>query len=76
MQNGIPGFEGLVTHSGQFNVLGHIYFNSQTSPCLKCGAGSYCHVGGLWKYVIEKDEDKLKNFEFTDDKFKRWVGRG
>jgi len=39
---------------------------------LKCGAGSYCHVGGLWKYVIKEDEDKLKDFEFTDDKFKRW----
>jgi len=72
IQNGIASFESMVTHSDQFKVLGHIYFNSQTPPCLKCGAGSYCHVGGLWKYVLGKDENKLKQFEFTPDKFKKW----
>jgi multimeric flavodoxin WrbA len=71
-QNGIISFENMVTHSGQFNVLGHMYFDSQTPPCLICGAGSYCHVGGLWKYVLNKDEDKLKSFSFSEDKFKRW----
>ena len=40
IQNGIASFESLVTHSDQFDLLGHIYFNSQTPPCLKCGAGS------------------------------------
>ncbi|MCX6347136.1 MAG: flavodoxin family protein, partial [Actinobacteria bacterium] len=49
IQNGIASFESMVTHGDQFNLLGHIYFNSQTPPCLKCGAGSYCRVGGLWK---------------------------
>jgi multimeric flavodoxin WrbA len=72
IQNGIASFESMVTHGDQFNLLGHIYFNSQTPPCLKCGAGSYCRVGGLWKYVLDQDENKLKKFEFTPDKFKKW----
>lgn len=72
IQNGIANYEGMVTHSGQFNVLGHIYYNSQTPPCLKCGAGSYCHVGGLWKYVVNEDEKLMETFIFTPDKFKRW----
>jgi hypothetical protein len=55
-----------------YNLLGHIYFNSQITPCLKCGAGSYCRVGGLWKYILDQDENKLKEFEFTPDKFKKW----
>ena len=71
-QNGIARFESMVKHGDQFNLLGHIYFNSQTPPCLKCGAGSYCCVGGLWKYVLDQDENKLKEFEFTPDKFKKW----
>jgi multimeric flavodoxin WrbA len=72
IQNGIASFESMVKHGGQFNLLGHLYFNSQTPPCLKCGAGSYCRVGGLWKYVLGQDENKLKEFEFTPDKFKKW----
>ena len=72
IQNGIASFENIVTHGDQFNLLGHIYFNSQTPPCLKCGAGSYCRVGGLWKYVLDQDDNKLKDFEFTSDKFKKW----
>jgi multimeric flavodoxin WrbA len=72
IQNGIVNFESMVRHSDTFHVLGHIYFNSQTPPCLKCGAGSYCHVGGLWKYVLDQDENKLKEFKFTPDKFKKW----
>ena len=72
IQNGIASFESMVTHSDQFNLLGHIYFSSRIAPCLKCGAGSYCHVGGLWKYVLDQDENKLKEFKFTPDKFKKW----
>lgn len=72
IQNGIASFESMVTHGDQFSLLGHIYFNSQTPPCLKCGAGSYCRVGGLWKYVLDQDDNKLKEFEFTPDKFKKW----
>ena len=72
IQNGIASFEKMVSHGDQFNLLGHIYFNSQTPPCLKCGAGSHCRVGGLWKYILDQDEEKLKNFKFTPDKFKKW----
>jgi multimeric flavodoxin WrbA len=72
IQNGIANFEGMALHGDQFQLLGHLYFNSQTPPCLKCGAGSYCRVGGLWKYMLEQDEKKLKKFEFTPDKFKKW----
>jgi multimeric flavodoxin WrbA len=71
-QNGIANFESMATHSDQFKLLGHIYFNSHTPPCFKCGAGSYCQVGGLWKYIVEEDEDKLKDFKFTPDIFKKW----
>jgi multimeric flavodoxin WrbA len=70
-QNGIYNFERLATYSEKFRILGHIYFNSQTPPCLKCGAGSYCKVGGLWG-LVGNDEEKLRNFQFTPDKFHRW----
>jgi hypothetical protein len=72
IQNGIADFEKIAGHGGQFQFIGHLYFNSQTPPCLKCGAGSYCRVGGLWKYVLGCDEDKLSKFEFSPDKFKKW----
>lgn len=72
IQNGIANFENIATHNDQFNLLGHIYFNSQTPPCLKCGAGSYCYVGALWKYILDRDENRLKEFKFTPDKFKKW----
>jgi len=62
----------MTTHGNQFNLLGHIYFNSHTPPCLKCGAGSYCRVGGLWGYELKENERKLKDFKFTPDKFKKW----
>jgi multimeric flavodoxin WrbA len=45
-QNGICNFERIATYSEKLKVLGHIYYNSQTPPCLKCGAGAYCKVGG------------------------------
>ena len=72
IQNGIASFETMVTHSDRFRVLGHIYFNSKTPPCFKCKLGSYCHVGGLWNYIVNQDENKLKEFKFTPDKFKKW----
>lgn len=52
-------------------IIGEIYYKSDIPPCLKCGAGSYCHKGGLW-YMLGKDENALKEFEFTPDKFHRW----
>lgn len=70
-QNGIMNFERVATYSERFKILGHIYYNSETPPCLKCGAGSYCKVGGLWA-LVDHDEEKLKNFQFTPDKFHKW----
>lgn len=41
----------------------------------KCGMGNQCKVGGLWA-IVGFDEEKLRNFKVTEDKFKRWsVGR-
>ncbi len=42
-------------------------------PCLTCGMGMECknEHAGLWNY-LGKDEDALKNYEITADKFKRW----
>lgn len=69
---GIARFETMATHSGQMRALGHIYFDSQSPPCLTCGPGSECHNGGLWKYVLGEDENKLRDFEFTPDKINKW----
>jgi len=68
IQAGIASFEW---GSRSFKILGHIYFNSRTPPCYKCGAGNYCKVGGLWG-LLEHDEEKLKNFKLTPDLFKQW----
>jgi len=70
-QNGIDTFQRAATYSTRLNVLGHLYYNSRTPPCYKCGAGSYCKVGGLWN-LLGHDEEKLKDFRFTPDKFKKW----
>jgi multimeric flavodoxin WrbA len=53
-------------------VLCEIYYRSLIPPCLKCGAGDYCKRGGLWVFLVNRDEEALKNFEFTPDKFRRW----
>ena len=71
-EDGIPRFEKMVDHGDLIRSLGHIYFNSQSPPCLSCGAGSYCRKGGLWVYILGKDEKKLEDFEFTSDKFHQW----
>ena len=57
----------------EFNVLGDIYFLSHVFPCLSCGMGDICKSehAGLWSY-LGKDEEALKNFKFTPDKFRRW----
>lgn len=57
----------------EFNVLGQLYYTSYVFPCLTCGMGMECRNdhGGLWNY-LGKDEDALKNYEITADKFQRW----
>ena len=66
-------FRASMVKEHEFNVLGEIYYNSLNFPCLSCGAGQYCKSphAGLWGY-LEKDEEALRNFEFTPDKFGRW----
>jgi multimeric flavodoxin WrbA len=72
IKKGIGRFESMVTHGDQIKSHGHIYFNSLAPPCLTCGAGDICRNGGLWKYILAEDENKLKNFEFTPDKINKW----
>lgn len=55
IQRGISTFQSIATYSEKFNVLGHIYYNSSTPPCFKCGAGNYCKVGGIWGLVRLED---------------------
>lgn len=52
-------------------VIGHVHYASSIPPCYKCGKGNVCKVGGLW-YMLDRDEEKLKNFKLTQDMFKRW----
>jgi len=40
INEGIPRFESMVTHSNQIKPLGHVYFNSEAPPCLRCGEGA------------------------------------
>jgi len=69
--NGADTYEKAATYSTHFKVLGHLYYNSQTPPCYKCGAGHYCKVGGLWN-LLGKDEEKLKEFCFSPDMVHKW----
>lgn len=52
-------------------VIGHIYYTSSIPPCYKCGKGNVCKVGGLWG-MLDRDEEKLKNFRLTQDMFRGW----
>ena len=51
--------------------VGDIFYESVIVPCFKCGRGSECHVGGLWG-LVGRDEERLRNFQFTKDIFNRW----
>ena len=62
---------GLKGNLHPVNILGHIYYASQIPPCYNCGRGKICKVGGLW-YMLDSDEEKLKNFKLTRDMFNRW----
>ena len=52
-------------------VIGYLYYNTNIPPCYKCGMGNVCKVGGLWA-MVDRDEQRLKNWKLTEDKFKRW----
>jgi len=53
------------------NIIGHIYYTSNIPPCYTCGMGKECRVGGLWA-MVGRNEERLKKFKITPDKFKRW----
>jgi len=54
-----------------YKIVGHVFFSSTIPPCYTCGVEKACHVGALWR-ILGKDEEKLKDFQITEDKFKRW----
>ena len=59
----------LVDHP--VKIIGHIYYTTNIPPCFKCGMGNQCKVGGLWA-MVGFNEEKLRNFKVTQEKFKRW----
>jgi multimeric flavodoxin WrbA len=70
-EQGPPTFSGALVKAHRFNVLGHIYFQSLTPPCFKCGKGDTCQCGGLWR-MVRRDVEALDRFKITPDKFRRW----
>lgn len=68
----VRGFEETVSRWGdKMRHLGTLFHATEIPPCYKCGIGTQCKVGGLW-HVVGHDEEKLRNFKVTADKFKRW----
>ena len=71
-ERGVQRFEDVMIHrSHKVRYLGAIFHATDIPPCYKCGVGNQCKVGGLWR-MVGHDEEKLRNFEVTPDKFKRW----
>ena len=69
---GIYAFKKMVEHSKQMKLHGHVYFNSASPPCLRCGEGKHCYNGGLYKYVLGKDKEKLKAFDVSTESIQNW----
>ena len=72
IEQGIPRFERLVKHTDQIKPLGHIYYNAKSPPCLRCGEGQHCTIGGYYKYVLDFDKDKLDNTKISTDLIQNW----
>lgn len=53
------------------NILGYIYYTTEIPPCFTCGRGNVCKIGALWE-LLDRDEERLKNWKLTEDMFKRW----
>ena len=51
--------------------LGALFHATEIPPCYKCGVAKACKIGGLWD-MVDHDEERLRDFEMTPDKFKRW----
>lgn len=66
-------FRASMIKEHEFDVIGEYHYMSFNAPCLKCGKGEMCRHprGGLWT-LLKKDEQAMRNFEFTPDKFTSW----
>ena len=64
-------FEERILVDHPVKILGHIYYTTEIPPCYKCGMGNVCKVGGLWA-MVDRDEERLKNWKLTRDMFIRW----
>jgi multimeric flavodoxin WrbA len=68
----VQRFEEAIRSWGHnMHHLGTLFHATEIPPCYKCGVGNACKVGGLWA-MVGQDAEKLRNFEVTPDKFKRW----
>ena len=68
----VPQFaDNVIRQSRGAKIVGHIFYASTIVPCFKCGRGKECKVGGLWG-LVGRDEEKLRNFQFTKEIFNRW----
>ncbi|MBT3318917.1 MAG: flavodoxin family protein [Clostridia bacterium] len=66
-------FRASMVKEHEFNVLGDYHYMTFNPPCMKCGKGDTCRHprGGLWN-LLDKDEQAIRNFEITPDKFTAW----
>jgi len=68
----IHRFEETVRRWGHnMQYLGSLFHATDIPPCFRCGVGNACKVGGLWG-MVGRDEEKLRNYRVTPEKFKRW----
>ncbi len=51
--------------------VGTLFHATEIPPCYKCGVAKACRIGGLWS-MLGRDEERLREFEITPDKFTRW----
>lgn len=65
-------FEQTVGDWGhRMNHVGALFHATEIPPCFSCGLGKVCKIGGLWD-MVDHDEERLRDFEVTPDKFTRW----
>ena len=71
-ETALQSFEEAIGRWGHnMDHIGSIFHATQIPPCYKCGVGKACRIGGLW-HMVGQDEEKLRDFEITPDKFTRW----
>jgi len=71
-RGGVQRFEEAIRRWGHnMRHLGAIFHATDVPPCYTCGVGTRCKVGGLWG-MVGHDEERLRNFVVTPDRFRRW----